>query len=262
MRKVPDRIDTLDTYRKWGRAYRVFSHLSGDEEFQRYDGKIPVDVEEWKKALNRPPATTTQVNNCIVKVDTFKARTSYCEMLRSRGETNMIGIPTCFLSHAWQYNFKTLVETVKKHFSEHSQVYIWNDIFSEEQNDAITKDKNYFYNAFKDAIESIGYTLLVLDPWDKPIPLSRSWCIWEVYSTIVTGAKLHIAIPAHSQAEFHKVLLMIFGRLRNECPQSTLERQKHFSRARRESIMSLSTCGFTEVKSHWTQNEAMDCEER
>ena len=249
VRKAPDRIDTLDTYRKWGRAYRVFSHLSGDEEFQRYDGKIPVDVEEWKKALNRPPATTTQVNNCIVKVDTFKARTSYCEMLRSRGETNMIGIPTCFLSHAWQYNFKTLVETVKKHFSEHSQVYIWNDIFSEEQNDAITKDKNYFYNAFKDAIEFIGYTLLVLDPWDKPIPLSRSWCIWEVYSTIVTGAKLHIAIPAHSQAEFHKVLLHDLQTIAKRMSAINARKAEAFFPETKKRIDHVieSTCGFTEV---------------
>ena len=119
VRKAPDRLDTLESCRTWGRRYRVFSHLDGDEEFQRYDGKIPVGLEKWKKALNRPPMTTTQVNICIVKVDTFEAKTSYCEMLRSRGETHMIGVPTCFLSHAWQYYFKNLVEAVKDHFSEH-----------------------------------------------------------------------------------------------------------------------------------------------
>jgi len=253
MRKAPERIDDGKELRRWGRYYRVFSHLSGDEEFKRYDGKIHVDDEEWRNALERPPVTTTQVNTCIIQPDTFEVGTSYCEMLRSRGETDMIGVPTCFLSHAWQYNFKNLVAAVKSHFARHrserQDVVVWNDIFSEEQNSLISKGKDYFYNAFKDAIESIGYTLLVLDPWDNPIPFTRSWCIWELYSTITTGAKLRIAMPQHSAREFHDTLTHDLQTIAKRMSAINARKAEAFFSETKERIDRTieTTCGFTEV---------------
>jgi hypothetical protein len=35
----------------------------------------------------------------------------------------------------------------------------------------------WWTSAFASAIASIGRTLLVLQPWDAPIPLTRSWCL-------------------------------------------------------------------------------------
>ena len=50
---------------------------------------------------------------------------------------------------------------------------------------------DWWFTTFKVAVASIGHTVLVLMPWDDPIPLTRAWCIWEILSTIDDGkAKL------------------------------------------------------------------------
>eukprot|EP00940_MAST-03C_sp_MAST-3C-sp2_P000261 g261.t1 len=89
------------------------------------------------------------------------------------------------------------------------RVFIWNDIFVEDQN-STNKPENYFFKTFKTAVGSIGHTLLVLHPWNEPIPLMRSWCIWEIYSTISTGAKLSIALPPSSRDAFRATLVEHF----------------------------------------------------
>ena len=74
-------------------------------------------------------------------------------------------------------------------------VRVWNDIFVEDQNFTDAKPEGYFFAAFKDAVAQIGHTVLVLSPWDDPIPLTRAWCLWEIYSTLVApGAKLEVVV--------------------------------------------------------------------
>ena len=55
---------------------------------------------------------------------------------------------------------------------------------------------------FKDAVADIGHTVLVLAPWDDPIPISRAWCLWEMYSTIVAGSKFEVVL---SKAETERL---------------------------------------------------------
>ena len=100
--------------------------------------------------------------------------------------------------------FVTII--AKAIFFNSLQLFFWNDIFVENQNATLSKPPGYFFTAFKDAVGAIGSTLLVLDPWRTPIPLSRSWCIWEIFSTLTTGAELNIALPSTSRCEFESAL--------------------------------------------------------
>ena len=85
------------------RRYRVFSHLDGADEIGRYGGDVPVGRDELLAALRRPPTTTTQVCDCLVKPDTLGAGCSYARMLVARGDGDgMVGRPTVFVSHAWR----------------------------------------------------------------------------------------------------------------------------------------------------------------
>ena len=36
--------------------------------------------------------------------------------------------------------------------------------------------------------------MLVLAPWNDPIPMTRAWCLWEIYSTLVAGSQFEIVI--------------------------------------------------------------------
>ena len=72
---------------------------------------------ELLDALRTPPTTTTQVNLCIVRPDTLASGCSYANMLAKRGDGDgMVGRPTVFLSHAWRYVFKELVDGLLERF--------------------------------------------------------------------------------------------------------------------------------------------------
>lgn len=205
---------TLEQLRSLAREYRVFSDLDGADEFGRYSGTIHLDRAEWLAALRLPPRSTSQVCVVIVKVDTLAAGQCYAEMLRSRGgsEAADVGVPTMFLSHAWRYAFSNLVDAVEAHYdlqlpAVRDAAFVWNDIFVEDQNSSASKPPDYFFNAFKDAVGAIGNTVLVLEPWSAPIPLARAWCIWEIYSTITTGATLSVAHSPGEHASFENALV-------------------------------------------------------
>lgn len=58
----------------------------------------------------------------------------------------------------------------------------------------------------RQAVKEIGHTLLVLQPWNNPRPLTRCWCLWEVLCTIRAGSRLEVAMGAEQEAAFHQAL--------------------------------------------------------
>lgn len=219
----PLNADTLESLevsdlKKLAMECRAFSNLDGDEEFARYlSDKHGLSKQDYIDQLKKCPTTTTHVNIFIVKPDTLTSSCCYCEMLvrKSNDAGDIVGKPTIFLSHAWRYRFETLITAVESHFAnrtakEREEARVWNDIFVEDQNCVNSKPKDYFFYAFKDAIGHIGNTLLVLDPWDQPIPFSRSWCVWEIYSTICTNAKLDVALSPSGRHHFWNALVNNF----------------------------------------------------
>ena len=58
------------------------------------------------------------------------------------------------------------------------------------QFEAATYPQDFWTTTFKDQVAVIGHTLLILHPWDKPIPLTRAWCVWEMYCTLDTKAEM------------------------------------------------------------------------
>jgi len=46
------------------------------------------------------------------------------------------------------------------------------------------------------AIVDIGRTVLVLSPWNDPIPLTRAWCLYEMFSTLsAPDVRFDIVLP-------------------------------------------------------------------
>ena len=64
-------------------------------------------------------------------------------------------------------------------------------------------------------MEHIGHTLLILEPLEHGIPLTRAWCIWEIFCTIRAMQKggkcrLTVAMPPNEQAKFERMLVQDF----------------------------------------------------
>jgi hypothetical protein len=112
-----------------------------------------------------------------------------------------IGQPVGFVSHAWKYNFRALIEALVTYFGK--DAYVWLDFICNNQHKASDYPFDWWCGTFKSAVSSIGKTVMVLAPWNDPIPLTRGWCIWELYCTIDNeGCEFDIAMTAESERAF------------------------------------------------------------
>lgn len=84
------------------------------------------------------------------------------------------------------------------------------DIFVVNQHQPATHDSKWFAVEFAKAIQSIGHTLLVLQPWNSPLALKRAWCLWEILSTLKCGMPLDILLCPKESSSFKMTLMNDF----------------------------------------------------
>ena len=46
----------------------------------------------------------------------------------------------------------------------------------------------------------------VMDPWHKPMPLSRVWCLWELFCAHKAGKQLEVVNGPESAASFRDAI--------------------------------------------------------
>ena len=81
-------------------------------------------------------------------------------------------------------------------------VFIWFDLFANNQHLAVELDFNWWCGTFKSAIKQFGHTVMVLSPWIDPIPLTRAWCLFEIYCSVITNSKFEVAMSKNEQESF------------------------------------------------------------
>eukprot|EP00051_Salpingoeca_urceolata_P024110 m.420459 g.420459 ORF g.420459 m.420459 type:complete len:735 (-) comp20189_c0_seq3:296-2500(-) len=108
-----------------------------------------------------------------------------------------VGPATVFVSHAWRYPFRVLVDTLLDHADKHSdtQVFFWIDLFANDQLSAVSRPFEWWTTTFRDSISAIGSVVAVLHPWHKPIPVERAWCLFELHTTLSSGTPLTLLLP-------------------------------------------------------------------
>ena len=137
----------------------------------------------------------------FVKPATASGQSSYCELLSDRQHA-AVGEAKVFISHAWKYEFLDVVDALTFHFKHEADIIVWFDLFSNNQHKAVDLTFDWWCNTFKSAIQQFGRTVIVLAPWDDPIPLTRGWCLFELYCTADTGSRFEVAMSASHQQRF------------------------------------------------------------
>eukprot|EP00808_Paulinella_micropora_P013855 g7430.t1 len=128
-------------------------------------------------------ATTDDVVRDLVKPATADQKCSYAELLaRSQDPQDRVGVATAtvFLSHAWKYTFKQVIEAIAAHLSDkdnvRSQTFLCFDIFTMNQHQTSTVEKKtalVLVHCVSENVRTIGRTVLILSPWSNPMPLIR-----------------------------------------------------------------------------------------
>ncbi len=157
--------------------------------------------------------STADVCNTFVKPATNACKMSYCDMLLERqnhkreqhnNNVMIVGRADVFVSHAWKYEFLLVLSALEDHFKDKPDTIIWFDLFSNNQHKASELPYECWQNVFKSAIADFDHTVMVMSPWNNPIPYTRAWCIFEAYCNIKTESKFEIAMSAHDRKQFIK----------------------------------------------------------
>ena len=144
--------------------------------------------------------TTWDVSEMLLKPFTLAAKTAYVELLREAGEklddgSPAVGDAVCFVSHAWGGDFLDMCACVttwaKK---EQPAAFVWLDVFAVNQHQG-EMPSEWWDTTFRNAVGELANTLLVLTPWEKPVAITRVWCLWEILCTIDQGGDLTILMP-------------------------------------------------------------------
>eukprot|EP00045_Choanoeca_perplexa_P021779 m.7291 g.7291 ORF g.7291 m.7291 type:complete len:647 (+) comp8788_c0_seq1:78-2018(+) len=117
---------------------------------------------------------------------------------------------TVFISHAWKYPLSAPIGVMLQYAElEDAGTYFWFDLFINNQNGfEVTHSFEWLCGRFKDSIRAIGKVILVLSPWNDPIPLTRSWCLWELVSTaeLDTQVEFVVRLPSGEQEKFTEAI--------------------------------------------------------
>ena len=121
-------------------------------------------------------STSEVCQKYLLPLTNSTAQESYTEQLR-REKPATVGKATVFISHAWRFDFLSLVDVLLARYTDQldGDVYLWFDLFSNNQHRASLLPFEWWCGTFKSAIRDIHHTVLVLEPWSDPIPFTRAW---------------------------------------------------------------------------------------
>lgn len=144
--------------------------------------------------------------------------------------------PTCFVSHAWRYRFTDVVSALAS-MPHSGSLYFWYDIMTVDQNfNGAPPPAEWWDRTFRQAVSDIGLTALVFSPWENAIPLSRSWCLWEIYATIDSSVPLIITLPPGEKERFEGTLRTNFEEIQSVVATVDTRQADAFNKADRERI--------------------------
>ena len=190
--------------------------------------------------------STTQVCEEYLKPMTVTKGMSYCDILvedilsNNGNQSDVTVAPaSVFISHAWGSNFLEVVDAFTNHLRTSGQpdAVIWFDLFSNNQHQTSIRPFEWWCNTFQSAIRDFGHTILVLTPWRDPIPLTRAWCLWEIYSSVVMQARLEIAIIASQQKDFVSALTEDFESINAMIARINIKNSRAFKEEDRIRIL-------------------------
>lgn len=163
--------------------------------------------------------TTKGMCNNFLKPDTIVGRCSVWEALRRSGLSGIekhIGKPKWFVSHAWSYKINTLCSIIAGATADDPDTLFFLDCISMNQHDLAEVSRassmheckvtsNLFqrlHDNLEKAITTSSKVMLVLDSWDYLAPLSRCWCLYEVYVAYANNIPLTMAFSGQAASGF------------------------------------------------------------
>jgi len=147
---------------------------------------FPKFIRDWNISCTD---TTIDVCEKIVKKETEVGDLRFIDLI----PVEFRGKAEAFVSHAWNQPFTRVTDLLLKgriSSRYNSSIFVWFDLFVVHQNGGQKQKKDL--ESIHLVIKSCDYTILLLDQpsgHDRPVLLTRMWCLYEIYRTQQSGGK-------------------------------------------------------------------------
>ena len=199
------------------RLQDALTYAKKSTEFQRKGVSMHHFYEFMEKCGGRHTLeglTTGDICEKFVKPMTESTQSSYCDHFGSSLPDDIVPA-TVFVSHAWKYKFLHVICALENHFKvnhsttdKNKQLILWFDLFTNCQHGLSAPPPfEWWCDTFMKAIQDIGHTVMVMEPWNNPITVTRAWCLWEIYCTSNTKSKFEIALSSESRRSFEEMII-------------------------------------------------------
>ena len=198
--------------------------------------------------------TTTEVCETVVKPATATRACAYLELLRGRTGPDgkpLVGRANVFVSHAWRYALALVIAVLEElEASSAEPLYYWFDLVLNNQHQTEDRPFEWWCTTFKSSITAIGRVVLVMAPWHDPVPLTRAWCLWEIFSAATAeGVVLDVRLPASEKVAFQSALTTDMLGVMNTLVRVQAERAEAWNAVDRDNIFEAieKSCGFVHL---------------
>ena len=133
------------------------------------------------------------------------------------------GPADAMLSHSWENSLVSLDRAVQQHVEKKGldprTFRVWLDGFCIDKAAECTQD--FLETTFREVIMGAGEMLSVLEPFEQPLPLFRSWCTYEMYvATGLAADKWSVIFSPEEEARMEEAVLMrSLGRMKSYVDQ-------------------------------------------
>ena len=202
--------------------------------------------------------TTTDVNVSFLVPATSASKLSMCDLLVSQGRADVVGKATWFISHAWKFLFLDVLDSLISYFCPNDgddvkscDEIVWFDMFSNSQHDTGSKPFEWWTGTFTNAIRDLKNVLMIMIPWDSPIPLTRTWCIFELYACQTTNSHFEITTTPAERSRFKHMIRDDIGQFLNMLSRVNSRSSECFIPDDRTKIFTAieKSVGFTQLDS-------------
>jgi hypothetical protein len=162
---------------------------------------------------------TTEEVVQIIKTRTKECRGSYLDWMVINDSKQAATKATIFVSHAWNESFLDLVAGIQERFKDPTTSF-WIDVFVVPQND---EDKpqgaNVWFDGFGSTLAGTKCMVAVLSTYNKPVYVTRAWCLFEFVSAMRLRKQINIILPPGEKARFVAFLVQggnildLFGKI-------------------------------------------------
>ena len=125
-----------------------------------------------------------------------------------------VGVANYMLSYVWAYKIGDIVDALvyfcESEKLESKRTYVWicclclnqHRIYDDKVRGIVTD----LLESFKKCIQTIGTVLAMMSPWDEPVYLTRTWCVYEFFTAHKNGCHVKIVMSPREKKRMIKYI--------------------------------------------------------